>query len=285
MICTVCGQRQHTDWCEQVSAVLQKQETKRVEQRFKRGPGRPRKFEEDPRPMYGPPRPPGRELVKARAAQKRQRKAVLYLEQYLQDRTLDDVGRIHGVTRERVRQVIEESYPGRIAEETQRRRAANKEQRKRERAELMVEHPECLVCLKPFRGHKFRSVCDDRRCYVLSKHARWLVDPKAHERQRLAISKYAVAHPDKNQGGQLQVESAQRLLDYYAEHGFMPPPNRMYEANGKFAAMLTELGGEDLIREHWRRRAAYYEGRPLLGDRVYYDNFLIEDDVSSSVEP
>lgn len=91
------------------------------------------------------------------------------------------------------------------------------------------------------------------------KNARWLVDPDAHERQRLAIVTWNMDNPSTP----ARDRATRRQFEYHQQHGFMPPPTKTF-GNGKYYKMLWNIGGQELIDRHQAARDAYYAGRPLM---------------------
>lgn len=257
--CEQCGQKQHAADCPAVPVKKPEPESpKQIMTERLEKVGRP-----DNRPIFGPKY--DRRRRDRRRPEQRRPKADLFKDEYMEGRTLAEVGEHHGVTRERVRQLIEEFYPGLISTE-HKRRQQDKVWKRAEAYRKAHEETtrECRVCLRQYSLPKSQSqtYCDDRRCRDIVRNARWLVDPVAHEYNRIRTAYWHLANRADESGSKLKLRRHyQAMVRYYETYGFAPPPTRTFNGGGAHRKNLIDLGVADY---HAARIEEHYAGRPLL---------------------
>lgn len=176
-------------------------------------------------------------------------RARLYLEEYRSGLTLEQVGARHGVTRERVRQLIEAIAPGLIAETFAGRQAARSAATAARRQAAADARPlyECRVCGRSFKI-PYRSVTCSPTCEAAWKAARPLFDPEVYRRSQIYQARHHLRHPDRT--SQAMVESSRRLLAHYEATGEVLAPNRRFVIPGSARwQKVVAAVGEERARE------------------------------------
>lgn len=137
------------------------------------------------------------------------------LDAYVRDSmTLEEIGERHGVTRERVRQLISPLDPTLYKMEQLRRKGRTKLRARSKGSPVTIR--ECITCGKTFETTNTSKCCCPvhRQVYNL---LRYHVDPKRHEHTRRNTAKFVL----KSDASETQKRFAQRVLDGVEldEHG------------------------------------------------------------------
>lgn len=127
---------------------------------------------------------------------------------------LKAVGNDYGITVERVRQIVTAIDPQAVKLGVAIRREQLLVRREVKKAQALAANPRCDICWGPITSRVVRSnrkthVCG-RRCYDLRQTARYELFEDAREKQRYAVARWVIAHPE--QAGAYQVRHAERVL-------------------------------------------------------------------------
>lgn len=174
-----------------------------------------------------------------------ERDRAMFEQYYTDGQTLDSVGSAYGLTRERVRQIIDRqqavrSHPSGLAEPYETKRQKVRAKREVEaKAQVEAKTKDCLICGQSFVGQG--RACDNADCRYVYYTGRRIWDPERYASNRLSVARYALKHPEKNTPGSLAW--AQRIVD-----GDAPPPRgRWLTKDSKLRAALVRVGRTDLI--------------------------------------
>lgn len=179
-------------------------------ERLKSKAGRPRK-----QPTVSAAEFKRREALAEQRRQKRLEKArrrAEIAEHFFADpmRTLDETGEAFGVTRERVRQILAQDFPGRYAAKKSERRKLY------EQKDLERNPPRyCVTCGAEIPRHSGRVRYCSAEHREIRLALRYHLDPNMRDRQKKAVAKWVLraAEEGRDSVTDYMVEYAERVLD------------------------------------------------------------------------
>jgi predicted nucleic acid-binding Zn ribbon protein len=158
----------------------------------------------------------------------RKTRAASMFRSYVSGNTLQEIGDQYGLTRERIRQILDRSYGDRV----HFIRQVNKESDTRVRAKKSAKT--CPVCL---REHNRSATTCSHRCSELHVLTRYRRDGDYRERHRIFRAKSVRKHKDKYTPD--QVRHAEAILDGTARRY----TRARWHARSRAAAAVLEMEG------------------------------------------
>lgn len=171
------------------------------------------------------------------------------------DITYAAIGEQFGISRERVRQILQREIPGKIAE----RRLQRKLQKFSEREERRRgTRKECAMCATPFWGKKNNRYCPE--CSRDANPLLYHMIPKRHETHRLYMAILYLRDPPKAEISIIKntLQAAQKTYWFWRQHGYLPSPNRTHYGYSVPVKKLRERMGEQRWAANLRKFEDYY---------------------------